>query len=60
VHGAYLISAAVVQRGAGLIDEETCLSTITDMALAPENFGHRKVKNANTTDARKPDGNQFV
>jgi hypothetical protein len=43
VHGAYLVSAAVVQRGAVLINEESRLSTITDMALALENMDIKKL-----------------
>jgi hypothetical protein len=43
VHGAYLISAAIVRRGAALINEESRLSTITDMALSVENVNIKKI-----------------
>jgi hypothetical protein len=43
VHGAYLVSAAIVQRGAVSINEETRLSTITDMALAVENMDIKQI-----------------
>jgi hypothetical protein len=43
VHGAYLVSAAIVRRGAGLINEESRLSAITDLAVSVENMNIKKL-----------------
>jgi hypothetical protein len=38
VYGAYLVSAAVVQRGASLINEETRLSAVSDLIVHIQNM----------------------
>ncbi len=43
VHGAYLVSAAIIRRGASLINKETRLSQITELTLEVFNIKLRKL-----------------